>query len=319
MFRAFLAALALAFGPHAVAADDFPNRPIRIVVPFAAGSATDTLGRLVADGLSKRLGQPVIVDAKPGAGTGVGAQSVQSSAADGYTVLLGTNATFALNDILYRKLAYDPSSFKFIGTTGAMPSFLIVSGTSKVRTLADFVQMAKDKRSQVTYASSGVGSTGDMVGKLLASVAGVDLLHVPFKDGPQALAAVVSGEVDSIFYTSIAAMPLIKAGKVRPIAVSTDKRTLELPDIPTIAESGYPGFNMSGWTVLAVPKNVPADAASKLQRALDSLWSDAAFVRKTEAMGLVTQKLEGRALDDFVQKDRARMAELAKKANIQPE
>jgi tripartite-type tricarboxylate transporter receptor subunit TctC len=246
MFKTLLTALVIVTAPL-VNAQSYPTRPIKLVVPFAAGSATDLLGRVVAQGLSEKLGQPVVVEPKPGAGTSIGAQAVEQSPADGYTLLLGTNATFALNSVLYRKLPYDPTSFKFVATAGAMPSFLIVSSASKFKTLADFLKAAREKPGAVTYASSGVGSTGDLVGKVLGNAAGVEFIHVPFKDGPQGLAAAMTGEVDGIFYTSIASMPLINAGKVRPLAVSTDKRTVELPNVPTVAESGYPGFNLSGW------------------------------------------------------------------------
>ena len=310
--------MALAFGVQANA-DTYPSHPVRLVVPFAAGSATDLLGRVVAQGLSEKLGQQFVVDPRPGAGTAIGAQSVENSAPDGYTVLLGTNATFALNSILYKRLAYDPTGFKFVATTGGMPSFLMVAADSKYKTIAEFINGAKQKSEAVTYASSGVGSTGDMVGKVMANVTGTRMLHVPFKDGPQGLTAAMTGEVDGIFYTSIAAMPLIKAGKIRALVVSTDKRTPELPNVPTMAESGYPGFNISGWTVLAVPRGTPDDIVQKLRAAMLALYKSTAFTEKLQSLGMLSQQLTGSELDSFIAHERASMFELAKKSNIQPE
>jgi tripartite-type tricarboxylate transporter receptor subunit TctC len=277
------------------------------------------LGRIVAQGLSEKLGQPVVVEPKPGAGTSIGAQAVENSPPDGYTVLLGTNATFAVNNILYKKLPYDASSFRFVAATGGMPSFLLVSASSKYHTLADFLKDAKARPGKVTYASSGVGSTGHLVGKVLENAAGVELLHVPYKDGPQGLTAALTGEVDGIFYTSIAAMPMITAGRIRPLAVSTRQRTPELPKVPTVAESGYPGFDFIGWTVLALPAKAPQVAADKLQAAMRSLYATPAFREQLEKIGMQMQQITGRELDAFVAKERERMVEVARRANIQPE
>ncbi|WP_036596665.1 Bug family tripartite tricarboxylate transporter substrate binding protein [Ottowia thiooxydans] len=303
-----------------VTAQNYPIKPIKLIVPFAPGSATDMLGRLVAQGLSERLGQPVIVEPKPGAGTSIGAQAVENSAPDGYTVLLGTNATFAVNSILYKKLPYDPLGFSFVATAGGMPSFLIVSGQSKHKSLADFIKDAKANPGKVSYASSGVGSTGHLVGKVLENAAGIDLLHVPYKDGPQGLSATMTGEVNGIFYTSIAAMPMITAGRVRPLAVSTQKRTPELPNVPTISESGYGGFDFSGWGILAVPKKTPQAVTDKLREAAYSLYSNADFQAKLEKIGMQQMpQLSGRELEAFVAKERDRMVDVATRSNIQPE
>ncbi|MGE0801303.1 MAG: Bug family tripartite tricarboxylate transporter substrate binding protein [Lautropia sp.] len=317
--RCFILALSALLGTAVSAADDYPSRPVKLIVPFAAGSATDMLGRIVGQGLSDKLGQPVVIEPKPGAGTSIGARHVESSAPDGYTLLLGTNATFAVNSILYRKLGYDPTGFRFVATTGGMPSFLIVSANSRYRSFAEFVADAKARPGRVSYASSGIGSTGHLVGKVLENAAGIELLHVPFKDGPQGLAATMAGEVDGIFYTSIAAMPMINAGRVRPLAVSTGSRTPELPNVPTVAESGYPGFDIIGWTVLAVPNGTPRAVTDRLRDAMLSLYASADFRGKLEKIGMQMQQLSGRELDEFVAKERERMIDVAKRANIQPE
>jgi len=308
---------ALSISAHA---QDWPNRPIKLVVPFAPGSATDTLGREVAHRLSQKLGQPIVVDAKPGAGTSIGAQIVENSPPDGYTILMGSNATFAVNSVLYKKLPYDPvGGFKLVSTVGEMPSFLIVSAASKYTTLADFLKDAKSRPGKVTYASSGVGSTGHLVGEVLGHTAGVNLLHVPFKDGPQGVTAVISGEVDGIFYTSTAAMSLIQAGKLRPLAVSTSYRTSDLPKIPTVAESGYPNFDFTGWIVLALPSKTPPAIVEKLRTAMQSVQADSSFRAKLESIGIPAKALSPAELEAYVAKERARMVEVAKQADIKPE
>lgn len=317
--KRFLLGLALSCTAFLAHAQSYPNRTIKLVVPFAAGSSIDILGRAVAQGLSDKLGQPVIVDNKPGAGSAVGAAMVANNPPDGYTLLLGTNATFAVNPILYKKLPYDPNGFTFVGTTGGMPSFLIVGGNAKFRNFADFVKAAKEHPGALKFASSGVGSTGHLVGKVLENTAGIELLHVPYKDGPQGLTATVSGEVDAIFYPSGAALPLITSGKVRPLAVSTNRRTADLPNVPTIAESGYPGFDLTGWTLVAVPAKTPPAVVEKLREALVALYANPAYQAKLDSLGLVPQKSVGKELDAFVAAQQRSMVEVAKSANIQPE
>ncbi|HSW16871.1 MAG TPA: tripartite tricarboxylate transporter substrate binding protein [Ramlibacter sp.] len=317
--KRFVSALVLMSLAWAAQAQAYPTRPIRLVVPFAAGSSIDLLGRAVAQGLSDKLGQPVVVDSKPGAGSAVGASAVGNSQADGYTLLLGTNATFAVNPILYKKLPYDPNGFQYIGATGGMPSFLIVGANTPYKTFAEFIKAAKERPGAIKFASSGVGSTGHLVGKVLENTAGIEMLHVPYKDGPQGLTATITGEVDAIFYPSGAAMSMINSGKVRPLAVSTGKRTADLPNVPTVAESGYPKFDLTGWTVLAAPEKTPAAVVDKLKEAVASLYSNPAYLAKVDSLGLVTQKMTGKDLDAFVHAEQRSMADLAKRANIQPE
>jgi len=300
-------------------AQNYPNRAIKLVVPFAAGSSIDILGRAVAQGLSENLGQSVVVDNKPGAGSAIGAVTVANSQPDGYTLLLGTNATFAVNPILYKKLSYDPNDFRFIGTTGGMPSFLLVGGGTGFHSFADFVRAAKARPGALKFASSGVGSTGHLVGKVLETAAGIELLHVPYKDGPQGLTATVSGEVDAIFYPSGAALPLISSGKVRALAVSTSRRTVDLPNVPTIAESGYPGFDLTGWTVLTVPGKTPPAVVERLREAVLALYASPAYQAKLDSLGLVAQKVVGKDLDAFIRDQQRSMVDVAKRAHIQPE
>lgn len=233
---------------------------------------------------------------------------------------IGSNATFAVNPVLYKKLAYDPArSFKLISPAGEMPSFLIVAGTSRFKTLADFIAYAKQHPGKLTYASSGIGSTGHLVGAMLGHEAGVQLLHVPYKNGPDGLRAVASGDVDAIFYTSTAAMPLIKEGRVKPLAVSTNYRTKDLPDIPTIAESGYPDFNFVGWLALCVPAATPEPVVDRIRAAFEQVKADPAFVKKLEDIGIPLRNRTQDEFEAFVRKDLQKMVDLARRASISPQ
>lgn len=318
MIKFLLTLLMLSFS-WAAQAQDYPNRPIKLVVPFAAGSTIDLLARAVAEDVSAYLGQPVIVEAKPGAGSAVGAAAVMNSAPDGYTLLLASNATLAVNPILYKKLPYDPNRFELIGAIGGFPSFLLVGGDSKYKTFTDFVKAAKEHPGELKYGSSGVGTTGHIAGAMLESAAGIKMLHVPYKDGPQALTATITGEVDAIFYPSGAAMSMIQTGKVRPLAVSTAARTSSLPDVPTIAESGFPGFSLIGWTVLAAPGKTPTAVLGRLKDAVNHLYASAAYKAKLNSLGLVPQELTGQQLQAFVQAEQRSMTEVAKRADIHPQ
>lgn len=300
-------------------AQEFPARPVRLVVPFAAGSTIELLGRAVAQALTERLGQQVVVEARPGAGSGVGAAAVAGSTPDGYTLLLASNATLAVNPVLYKSLAYDPNGFRLIGATGGFPSFMLVGGGSKYKTLPEFVKAAKDRPGTLKYASSGVGSTGHLVGAVLESTAGLELVHVPYKDGPQGLLATMTGDVDAIFYPSGAAMPMISAGKVLPLAVSTATRSKNLPGVPTIAESGFPGFDLIGWTLVAAPGKTPAPIVDKLRESFKAVHANPAYEAKVESLGLVMHKLVGKDLEAFVQTEQRTIADVARRAKIQPE
>lgn len=317
MKRILAAALGMALVTSTYAA--YPDRPIKMIVPFSAGSATDILGRVVAEKLSKELGVPIVVEAKPGAGTSIGAAAVANSPADGYTILLGTNATFTLNRLLYKSLTYRPDDFSLIGATGKMPSFLLVSADKGYPDVKQFLEAAKKAPEAVSYASSGVGSTGDMAGKMLSYVAGVRLLHIPYKDGPQGLTAAITGDVDGIFYTSMASMAQIKAGKVRPLAVTTKERTSDLPDVPTMAELGFSDFDVAGWTAIAVLKKTPEPIRKKLMSAMEKLHLDKDFTKRQLEFGLIPQTDVGDQLEQFAKTDLAKMKEMAEASHIKPE
>ncbi len=244
--KAAMIATAVAVGvlaTPAIGQDRYPNKPIRLVVPFPAGGSTDIIGRLVAQKLSERLGQQVIVDNRGGAGGTIGTDNAAKSAADGYTLLLSTTSTLAVAPAAYSKLPYDPvRDFVPVSLVAITPYLLVVNTDVKANTLAEFVALAKSQPGKLNYASAGNGTTTHLAMEMLKDAAGIDVVHVPFKGNAPAELAVLGGEVQALFGSMPAILQQTKAGKLRPLAVGSSARSPALPDVPTVAESGYRGL-----------------------------------------------------------------------------
>ena len=255
----------IAFGAAAQTA--YPERPVRVVSPFPAGTGADISARIVAQKLGELWARPVIVENAPGAAGSLGAERVAKSAPDGYTLLFSGDAAMTTNVTIYPKLAYDPvRDFAPIMNVVETPNILVVHLSLPVKNVKELIALAKSRPGEVTYASSGAGTSQHLAGALLASRAGVDLTHVPFKDGAQAMADVIGGRVTTIFGNSLFTLPQVRAGKLRAIAVSSLKRVPVAPELPTIAESGYPDFQAVAWFGLLAPAGTPAAILTKLQQ-----------------------------------------------------
>ncbi len=239
-------AATLATTPAAAQGPSFPERPIRLVVPFAAGGATDVLGRLLAVGLGEKLGQSVVVENKPGASTVIGAAQVAKAAPDGYTLLLAASTTLTLNPAIRQNLAYDPvKSFTPLGLVADMSLVLVANPEVPVNSLKDLVAQAKANPDKFSYGSFGAGSSVHFGGEMLKSATGMRMVHVPFNGSAPSLTALAGGQVQVAVDTVVASLPLIKGGKIKPLAVLSAQRLPALPQVPTVAESGYPGFQMA--------------------------------------------------------------------------
>jgi tripartite-type tricarboxylate transporter receptor subunit TctC len=307
--------LSAAVLPVLASAADYPERPIRLIVPFGAGSSGDVVGRQVAEALGTRLKQTIVVENKPGSGTAIGASSVAKSAADGYTLLLGTNATHASNKALYPKLQYDPlKDFEPAAFVGLVPSALVVSAESPYKTLADFVARAKANPGGVSYASSGNGTTGHLAGEMLATMAKVKLLHVPFKEGAQGVTGVLARDIDAILIPPSAVMSLISSGRLRALGVSTLRRSPSLPNIPTIAEQGHPGYDVVGWYSISAPAGTPAAIVQKINAEMRALVADSAFAKKLMELGLETRPMSTQELVAFFKSEEAKAAHLIRQS-----
>jgi tripartite-type tricarboxylate transporter receptor subunit TctC len=245
-------------------AQQYPVKPVRIIVPFPPGQATDILARLLADQLSKSLGQQFIVDNRPGAGGSLGTDAAAKAPPDGYTLVMATIATFGINPSLYPKLGYDPlKDFAPISNLGLTPQTLVASPKSNFNSLKELVAAAK--AGELNYASSGNGSASHLTMELFRSAAGVKLNHVPFKGSPEAQTQVFSGEIPIMFDAIPGVLAPIKSGKLKALGIASPKRSPFLPDLPTIAEQGYPGFEAVGWIGIAAPARTPEPILKMLQ------------------------------------------------------
>lgn len=256
----------------AAQAADWPERTIRMIVPFAAGSGADTVGRTYAEELSKALGQTVVVDNKGGAGGLMGTAEGVRAPADGYTLLLSSQGTTVFNLGLYKAPGYDPlKDLVALNVTGTLPNVLVVAPTNPAKTVADLIAQARAKPGELTYGSSGVGSSLHMSGVLLELRTGVKLQHVPYRGAPAAVLAAINGEVTMGFFNTPTVLGQIKAGKLKALAVTSKDRVTLLPDLPTMIEAGVPNFDVAVWLGFALPANTPAAVVKRLNAEINRI------------------------------------------------
>jgi len=264
----FLIAL-LVLGAQAAFAQGYPTKPIHLIVPFPPGGPTDIVGRLVGQKLAAGLGQPVIVENRPGAGGTVGSTAAAKVPADGYTLLYGSTSTLAIAPALYRDLAYDPrSAFAPISLVSRGAIVAAVNAELPAHTLQEFIALAKQSPGKLSYASAGSGTPPHLAAELFKSIAGVDLLHVPYKGGAPAINDLIGGQVQAIFEGQVVLLPHIKSGRVRALAITGMKRDPLLPDVPTFAEAGLPRYDAYFWSGLVAPAGTPAEVIAKLNSVL---------------------------------------------------
>lgn len=310
------AALAAA-SAGAFAQADYPARPIKLLVPFAAGGATDVLGRMLAVGLGEKLGQPVVVENKPGAGTVVAASIVAKAPPDGYTLLLGASTTLTLNPAIRQALPYDPQrSFTPIGMVADMSLILVAGNAVAGSTLKDIVAQARAEPDKLSYGSYGTGSSAHFGGEMLKTATGTRMVHVPFNGSAPSLTALMGGQVQVAVDTVVATTPLIKAGKIKPIAVLSAQRLPLLPQVPTVAESGYPGFDMGTWFALLAPAGLPPAVQQKLEKALADVANAPEMKNKLADIGLTHAYGNGAALKARIEAELPRMRAVAARSDI---
>jgi tripartite-type tricarboxylate transporter receptor subunit TctC len=261
------------------AADTYPSKPITWVVPFTPGGITDTTGRMIAKALSEKIGQPVLIDNKPGAGGVVGTEAVVKAKPDGYTIVYGTAGTIATNPVLY-KLSFDPAKDLIpVHAMGESPVVIAVNPKAPFKTVAELVAYAKKNPEKVTFASAGAGTTSHLSGELFQFVTGTKLTHIPYKGSIPAMTDVISGVVDMTFDYPVTTMPQLEAGKVRVLAVLTPERLKVMPDVPTIAEAGYPKGQLGSWSGIFLPAGTSPDITAKLSAAFGEALKDPEIVK----------------------------------------
>src|SRR5688500_15716532 len=262
-------------------AQGYPAKPVRVIVPYPPGGGNDTLGRLFAAKLGERLGQPFVVENRPGAGTMIGTEAAAKSAPDGYTILLSSIATHALSPNLYARVPYDPvKDFAPITLLGIAPTVLVVYGDLPAKSLADLVAAAKAKPGALAYASGGNGTPPHINAEVFKAVAGIDLLHVAYKGGGPALTDLIAGRVHVMLDTAASAMPHVRGGKLRALALSAPKRSAEYPDLPTFAEAGLPQYDTNAWYSMHAPAGTPSDIVRRLNRELVAILKDPDIVAR---------------------------------------
>jgi tripartite-type tricarboxylate transporter receptor subunit TctC len=309
----FAAACALA---HPAGADEkFPGRALRLIVPFAPGGGADISARVIAAKLTERLGQQVLVDNRPGAGGNVGVDLASKAPPDGYTLLL-VSSSYGANPSLY-KLSFDPvNGFEPITLVSQQPFILVVHPSLPARSVKELITLAKAKPHSLNYASSGAGGIVHLGTEYFKSMAGVDIVHIPYKGGNTAHNDLVAGFVQVYFGTILSTLPVVKSGKLRALGVSTDKRNSALPEVPTVAEAGVPGFSFSGWYAVLAPAKTPGDITMLLNRAIVALLRSPDVNERLAAEGSTVVASTPEQLRTHLQRDIAKWQHVVKTANI---
>jgi tripartite-type tricarboxylate transporter receptor subunit TctC len=316
----FTAAIALFAAASAAAAQPdalkYPERPIRVIVPFAPGGGLDLTARLIGQHITERWGQNLVVDARPGAATIVGTEIASRAPADGYTLLMITT-TFAINPSLYRKLPYDGSrDFAPITQLNAQPNIIVVNPAFPAKTVKELIAIAKAKRGEVTFASPGAGSAPHLSGELFQRMADVQMIHVPYKGIPPAVTDVLGGRVDMLFTTTISAAPHLKSGKLRALALTSAKRLPAMPDLPTIGET-LPGYEAEAFQGVVAPAGVPRPIVEKIASEIASIVRSPEVARRFEADGAMPVGSTPAAFAAFLKNEMAKWGKVIREANIE--
>jgi tripartite-type tricarboxylate transporter receptor subunit TctC len=314
---AAMAAAAAAFAATPAPAQDFPaKQPIRLIVPFAAGGGTDVISRVLGAGIGAELHQTVIVENKPGAGTLIGTDYVAKSAPDGYTLLMATFA-HALNPSLQPKLPYNQATaFTPLSLVGRSPNVLVVRPDRAFRSVADIVAYAKANPGKLSYGSFGNGTSAHLAGELFKRLAGVELTHVPYRGSAPALTDLLGGQIDMMFTTAASVAPYIASGKLRALAVTSPQRSPAMPTVPTVAESGVPGYVAESWYGLYAPAGTPRDVVMRLNAAIRKAALSDGFKKRIEDEGLVVLASPPEELARYVAAEEARWGKVVREAHI---
>jgi tripartite-type tricarboxylate transporter receptor subunit TctC len=314
----FSLALIIAIFALPVHAEDYPSRPVTILVPFAAGGGSDLLARLVAQKLEEKLGKPFLIENRPGASTTLAAMQAVRAPADGYTLMQGTSSTMAINVSMRKKLPYEPlKDLVPVALLSSSPFFLVVNKDLPVKSVADLIALAKSKPNGLNYGSGGPGSMHHLSTELFESLTGTKMTHVPYKGTPPAMNDLIAGQLQVLFGDTTSVLPMIRAGKVRPLGVTTAKRSPAEPDVPAIGET-VPGFESASWQMLLAPGGTPPEVIALLNREVHTIFSDPATIKELERRG-IGPALTGTPAEvtEFVKKEIVRWRDVVKRAGLE--
>lgn len=317
MLRLVVSALLLLSTPYAFAEPGYPARNVTIIVPLAAGSGTDIMARELADGLSRKLGRSFIVENRPGANGIPATEHVARVPADGYTLMMGGNTTHSANPHLSKTLKYDPvRDFTPISRLATAGAVLIVSAKSEIRSMSDLVREAKAAPDRLTYGAPNSGA--QIAGERIKQMSGVQITRVPYRSTPQAMTDVIGGNISFTFVDVAAALTNVKGGQARALAITSAKRTPLLPDVPTLDETGFPGFDITYWTGLFAPAGTPADVVATLDRTVMEIMTETRMRERLAAIGLDPAHLPQAQMSEYVRAQLAKWGELIRQAGIEP-
>ena len=300
-------------------AQQYPARTVRIVISFTAGGPTDIVARLIAQRLSEALGQQFIVDNRPGGGGTIGAQMVARAPADGHTLFLGGITSLSMAPYMHKNLPYDPfKDFAPISKLTIQPVLLIVHPSLPARSVKEFIALARARPGQLDYASSGLGGTGHLAGELFKSATGTNLVHIPYKSAGPALTDLTAGQVQVMFGTLLASVPLIRNNKLRPLAVTGDKRTVALPEVPTFVEAGLKNFDAVSWNSLVAPAGTPADVINRLNAEVVKILRDNTLLERLSGDGVVAASSTPQELAAYIKSESLKWGKVIRDAGVTP-
>lgn len=293
----------------------WPAKAVRIVVPFAPGGTVDVLTRFLADRLTSALGQPMLVDNRPGAGGNLGTEMVVRAPADGYTLVMSGSPTHVVNPHLYKNLSYEPlRDTTPIALIATAPNLLVVTPSLPVNSVEDLVRLARAKPGELAYSSAGNGTSGHLAAELLRSSTRIDIRHIPYKGQADAITGVIRGDIAFAFVTVPGTLPQVKAGRLRAIAITSATRSSLAPDIPTVAQSGFPGFEVLGWYALYGPRGTPADIVSRLNAELAKIMQEPATGERLAQLGAEPRYLTGQPFMDFMLAESAKWGKVIRES-----
>jgi tripartite-type tricarboxylate transporter receptor subunit TctC len=315
-----LLGLAIALGASPAFSQAYPTKPIKILIAQAPGSATDVISRVIGQHLSEQLGQPVVIEARPGAGGALGTEAAAKSAPDGYTLFMANNSTHGSNPALYAKLPYDAvMDFQPISFVASVPYVLVVHPSLPVKSVQDLIALVKSKPGQMNYASAGNGSTHQFCAELMKSIAHIDIVHVPYKGSGPGIAALLANEVSMMFSNVADIGAQIRAGKVKPLAVTSAKRAPSLPDVPTMQESGLAGFEINSWFGMLVPAGTPKPIVARLNTEMRKVLARDDVRATLGAQGLNIAPSSPEEFAAYIKSEIARFTRIARAAGIRAE
>lgn len=312
-----LAMASLAFSASSQAQTTWPTKPIKLVIPFAPGGVTDTSGRIIAEYLSKKLGQQVVADNRPGASGNIGSQVVATAEPDGYTLLLVLDGTFVINPHVFDKVPFDPlRDFSPIGKIGDSTTILVAHPSFKANSFKELIELAKTQPGGVSYGTSGTGSIVHLAGEMVKQRTGANLVHIPYKGGAPAIADALAGHTPLAFASAASVQHHLKTGNLKALGVPSGKRSRQYPDIPTFAESGLDDFDINSWVGLVAPAKTPRAVIERLNLELNAALADADVRTKLEASGIVATPGSAESLGTTIRKELALYGNVVKTAGI---